>query len=148
MTFRTAVERTPSVAPHFRVGLQAIRNEHRRLLRVSSPRRQLDGSIDLDQALRESKPTAPRWDYGLGLRPPRAIWVEVHPASSSHVDDVLAKLRWLRAWLETEAPELGQLRARFVWLATGSVALPANSPKRKVLAAMGLVLRAGPLYLP
>lgn len=146
MTFRKAVERTPAIAAHFKPGLQALRGEHHSLVRSSEPRH-IDGSVDLDKALRQLRPRDPRWDYGVGCWRTEAIWIEVHPASSSHVDDVLKKLRWLRSWLENEAPALWQLKARFIWLATGSVALPVNSPKRRVLAAAGLVLKSSPLEL-
>jgi hypothetical protein len=144
MTFRNAAESTEAVARYYRDGLRALPRVHRDLLRISDTRR-LDGSIHIDQALLRAKPNDPRWDYGVGIRLHNiglAVWVEVHPASSSHVDPVLAKLAWLRRWLEKEAPALGQVRARYVWLATGTVALPANSPKRKLIAQHGLDFRA------
>src|SRR5579862_1570045 len=141
MTFRQAAKATPAMAPHFKPGLQALRRGDRKLVDLSDTAR-LDGSVDLDRALRRSKPNDPRWDYGVGTRPRRGAgqvtWIEIHPASSSHVEGVLEKLRWLHAWLKAEAPVLRQVKARFVWLATGSVALPANSPKLKLLAAEGL----------
>lgn len=146
MTFKKAVEATPAIAAHLKPGLQALSHGHRRLIRCSKPK-ELGGSIDLDDVLRSSKPRDARWDYGLGFRKPQVVWIEVHPASSSHVAEVLNKLNWLRSWLKNEAPALCQLKARFIWLPTGSVALPANSPKRKVLAAAGLLLKTVPLNL-
>ena len=107
--------------------------------------RRLDGSVHVDQALRHARPNDARWDYAVGIKLRRdngwAIWIEVHPASSSHVDAVLAKLTWLRNWLHDEATALTQVKARYVWLATGTVALPGNSPKRKLIAKHGLEFR-------
>ena len=144
MTFQSAAHATAAVAPRYRSGLQAIRGAHRSLIRISDSRR-LDGSLDIDRALRQARPNDPRWDYGVGIKlheGGRAVWIEVHPASSSHVGPVLAKLAWLRTWLENEAPALNQVKARYVWLATGTVALPGNSPKRKLIAQRGLDFRA------
>jgi hypothetical protein len=145
MTFRAAVKATPDIAPHYRAGLQALREAHRQMIRTSRPR-SLDGSFDLDEALSSIKPNDARWDYGVGLKrraqDGRAIWIEVHPASSFHVDPVLAKLSWLQNWLANEAPALNGIPARYVWLATGAVALPLNSPKRRIIAARGLDFRA------
>jgi hypothetical protein len=62
----------------------------------------------------------------------------VHPASSHHVDDVIAKVRWLRAWLASDAREIRKLPATFVWVASGAVALPATSPRRRRIADQGI----------
>jgi hypothetical protein len=84
----------------------------------------------------------PRWDYGIGLRKSsssdEAIWVEVHPASSHHVDEMLQKLEWLKRWLSNEATLLNEISKRFVWVASGSIALTKGSPQRKRIAAAGL----------
>ena len=150
MRFRAAAKATPEIAPYYRTGVRALPKAHCTLIRISNSRR-LDGSINIDQALRHAKPNDPRWDYAVGIKPStddgRAVWIEVHPASSSHVDPVLAKLAWLRDWLEDEAPALNQVKARYVWLATGTVALPGNSPKRRLIAERGLDFRAKSLDL-
>jgi hypothetical protein len=150
MSFRSAVAATPEIASHYRAGLQALPGARRTLIRISVGRR-LDGSVNIDKALRHAKPNDPRWDYGVGIKPRadngRAIWIEIHPASSSHVDPVLRKLAWLRDWLRNEATRLHRIKARYVWLATGTVALPRNSPKRKLIAEQGLDFRANSIDL-
>jgi hypothetical protein len=96
-------------------------------------------------------PNDPRWDYGIGVRSPRAgeriVWVEVHSASSSHVHAVLSKLAWLKKWLATSAPLLAEFRGEFWWVATGSVAIQPGSPQRKKLASQGLRLCGGRLEI-
>lgn len=70
-------------------------------------------SIDLDAAFQATEPNENRWDYAVGIRAAAgeemAFWIEPHPASStSDVDAMLAKLRWLR--LKLGRPENRQLR--------------------------------------
>lgn len=142
MTFQKAVEATPSVGHAYRPGLQALPNAHARRIRCADTRR-LTGSINLDSALRETKSDKPRWDYGIGLRrksKEAAVWVEVHPASSTSITDMLAKLQWLRKWLRTEAQSLEALtQGDFYWLATdGKISITPNSPQAKRLASVGL----------
>jgi hypothetical protein len=102
--------------------------------------RSLTGSIDLDKAMRLAHPDAARWDYGIGIRRngEHVVWVEIHPASSSHIEAVLRKLQWLRGWLKTNAPELRGLSATFAWVASGAVALPRTSPQRRRVANAGI----------
>ena len=138
--FDDAVRQTPDVDGALRAGIQALSPSHRRQVRVKNARR-LRGSIDVDKALSGSMPNAPRWDYGIGLsgsRDDRAVWVEFHPASSSHVDDILKKHAWLRGWLRDRAPLLSHLPREFKWVATGGVALRPGSPQRHRAAAAGI----------
>jgi hypothetical protein len=110
-------------------------------LRCSNPRR-LRGSVNLDDALRLALPNDPRWDYAIGIsqrsHSDRAVWLEVHPASSLHVGEVLNKLRWLKGWLASDAPELQGLPAHFCWVATGSVSFRRGSREEKRIAQEGI----------
>jgi hypothetical protein len=84
-------------------------------------------------------------DYGMGLqvdgRNDRAIWVEIHPASSSHVDSMVAQADWLRSWLKESAPALGNITDKkmgLVWISSGSVHLPKGSSQARKLAQAGV----------
>jgi hypothetical protein len=140
MTFVKAVNKTPSIEKELKVGLQALPKSDRRLVSCNGP--SLRGSVDIDSALRTLFPDAARWDYvvGVGGRRQRdsAVWLEVHSASSSHIDEVLSKLRWLKQWLVGSAPELHQLPARFCWIATGTVSFRRGSPQANKIAEAGL----------
>lgn len=104
----------------------------------------------MDGALAETRPNEPRWDYGIGHRvresgEERAVWVEIHPASSKNVGEVLEKLAWLKRWLEEEAPDLDRItnasrgEKSFVWVATrAKVAIPKTSRQARQLAQAGL----------
>jgi hypothetical protein len=142
MSFRGAVEATPAVAGAYRAGLQALPANDRARIVCNRPRR-LTGSIHVDDALAASHPNAPRWDYGIGYRrgaDERAVWVEVHPASSTSIGGMLKKLEWLKTWLQGHAPRLHAItKDDYYWLATdGPIAITANSPQAKQLALAGL----------
>jgi hypothetical protein len=137
--FEDAVFGTNCLAAVYRSGLQAVRTSDRQRITCRDGRL-LTGSIDTDRALLASYPDESRWDYGIGVKNDRehVVWVEIHPASSSHVQEVIDKLKWLHSWLRAEAPLLGQLTPFFVWVASGRVALTPNSPQRRRVAQAGI----------
>lgn len=160
MSFEEGVRAAPApVDRACRVGIQALKRAHRSRVSCADPRR-LTRSIDLDSALSGEAEYAnePRWDYGIGYRPARsperAIWVEVHPASTSNVREVIDKLNWLRTWLREDAPRLASLTVSdggirpFVWIATTGVHIPRNSLQARQLSTVGLDLPRGVLRLP
>lgn len=143
MTFRAAVQEAAELAAHFRPGLQALTSAHAGRVVCAHPRK-LTGSINIDAALQPAFPNAPRWDYGIGYverHAEVAIWVEVHSANSTHVSEVIDKVKWLRKWLSDHAPALFKMTRRsdgFVWVATGPVALQRGSRQARQLAQAGV----------
>lgn len=139
--FQSAVEGTAEVKDSYRTGLRGLKEVDRNRMDCSEPRT-LTGSLNLEAALRESRPNDPIWDYAIGTRvsasKERLHWVEVHPASPKNVADVLRKRDWLRRWLIEAAPRLSALPAAYVWIASGRVSIPKNSPQMKRLAAKGI----------
>jgi hypothetical protein len=150
MTFKDAVIGTKSLTNAYRPGLQGLREIDRNRIDCKNPR-SLRGSNNLDEALKDAHAQEPRWDYGIGVNvnrgTDRAIWIEVHPASHHHVDEVLTKHRWLKGWLASSAPLLNQIDAEFVWVASGNVSIPPNSPLRRKLDARGVRLAGARLHL-
>jgi hypothetical protein len=137
--FNRAIQATPRLAGAYRPGLRALRTVDRERVSCRDGRR-LTGSINLEEAVRASHPSAKRWDYGIGIKAKtnHVVWVEVHPASSKHIQDVIGKLSWLREWLKTEAPALRRLPPIFVWVASGRVAIPPTSAQRRTVAKAGI----------
>ena len=128
-------------------GIQGLKPSHRRLISCADGRL-LTGSVDLDAALLETHPNAPRWDYGIGLRQGNrecAVWVEVHSAQTNKVREVLNKHRWLKDWLSTDAEPLERLTRTnapaFIWLASGSIKLPRHLPQAKRALQEGIYPR-------
>jgi hypothetical protein len=157
MTFEEAVSGTPHLEAAYRRGLGALRRRDREKLGVARGAK-VSGSIDLDSSLEETHPQSNRWDYGIAILPAKQrqqiIWIEVHPASSNHVSEVLRKLSWLRGWLRSDAPLLNEMteaerssprsvRGRFVWVASGGVSLAPSTPQRRAVAAQGLEFAGG-----
>jgi hypothetical protein len=141
--FKNAVQATKGLAEAHRPGLQALAPADRRRISCQNTRT-LAGSVNLDATLAQAQPNDTRWDYGVGLARnvgERAIWVEVHPASSLHIDEVIRKRRWLQRWLDT-APALAAITpkraAAFLWVASGKVAFQKNSPQSRRLAEAGV----------
>jgi len=137
MRFRQAVKKTKGLEHAYRPGLQALRRGDHSRVSSRNPRI-ITGSVDLDNVLATTLPNDPRWDYGVGVvsqaRSETVIWIEIHPASSHHIDDVLRKLDWLKNWLWTRAPQLDEMTREFVWVASGQVDLPPGSQQRRKLA--------------
>lgn len=153
MTFKDAVKAAPHpVNGAYCPGKQGMEKKHRKHVGCTDLQR-ITGSINLDSALAEELRYSrePRWDYGLGYKPPegpeQAVWVEVHPAKTSEVSTVPRKLKWLRGCLETEASELRQMtnRAsgnnRFVWIASSKVNITKNSPQLRQLRQEGVQIK-------
>ena len=144
MTFQQAVVQTTDLGAYvFCYGLRALGNDSSRV--QVARRRSLVGSVALDDVLRARYPDDPRWDYGVGLQKSAresAVWIEVHPASTSEVRTVLRKLQWLKNWLKTRAPALEKLTGvrSYFWVATRGVHIRQGSPQARLLQLAGLSL--------
>ncbi|HCW88968.1 MAG TPA: hypothetical protein DHU56_02740 [Marinobacter sp.] len=117
--FPTAIEKDLG-AGAYKKGLQALKAADRSLIKPGNARR-CHGSADIDSSLAARQSQASRWDYVIAHEQ-TLHFVEVHPAHTSEVSQVIKKKEWLMAWL-TNA-ETGKLDAprRFHWVASGKVA--------------------------
>jgi hypothetical protein len=141
MGFKKTVDKVLPGA--YQEGIQALRKKDRDRVKCGKSR-QLAGSVNLDEALKPSDPNGNRWDYGIGIKhkegKDEVIWVEVHPASTSNVREVLDKLAWLKTWLRAKAPALRQLTVAdgYVWIASGGVHIPKRRQQVRLLNQAGL----------
>ena len=55
----------------------------------------INGSIDIDDALRYTYPNDSRWDYVVGYDN-EVFFIEVHPAATSNVGEMINKVNWLK----------------------------------------------------
>lgn len=154
MTFQQAVQQaSPPVNTAYQPGLQALSKRARVKLTYRDPQK-LTGSIDLDRAVANVYPNSPRWDYGLGIADAsgreQALWIELHPATTSEIGVVLQKLAWLENWLRTYGKALRQLTkpGAFYWLATDGVHIQRGSPQARRLSQSGLKAPCRQLSLP
>lgn len=139
-----AIKKIPSLADNLKPGLQALRRNDRNAVSIEDSRK-LSGSIDIDKALESEYPNENRWDYCIGVRrtthSDSIVWVEVHPANSRSVSDMLAKAKWLKSWLTSSGKPLRVLcpgRLDLRWVPTGRVGFPRGSRQSKSLAQAGI----------
>ncbi len=121
----------------YKKGLQALKAADRALVKPGNSRL-CHGSADIDSSLAAQQPQASRWDYVIA-HDQTLNFVEVHPAHTSEVSQVIKKKEWLMAWLKTA--ETGKLDAprRFHWVASGKVAITRNSKQARAAAQKGLM---------
>lgn len=139
-TFKSIVQAVPAIAGAYREGLQALESKDAGKVKPQNPRK-LSGSVYLDKCLKTTNPHDARWDYVIGYRE-KAYFVEVHPANTSNVDEVVKKKKWLEVWLKTNALDLKAMMAGtgYYWIASGKVAILPNSPQARKIAKNKLVL--------
>jgi hypothetical protein len=142
--FAVAVGRIPALANHLAPGLQALRKSDRNAIRINDARK-LAGSIDIDNALRGVYPDASRWDYCIGVnrsaKSDSVVWVEVHPANSLSVADLVKKARWLLSWLRGPGKPLRALDRGppdLRWVPSGPVAIRRGGREHALLAKAGV----------
>ncbi len=135
--FREIVARVKALKDCWRDGLGALLKRDKKLVSASNARK-LQGSVNLDECLRATAPNDKRWDYAIGYEADdgeKVYYVEVHPASTSDIPTVLAKHKWLREWLQTQAHTLEKLPSEYWWVATGRIKLLPTSHQAKQLTA-------------
>ena len=144
MRFREAVDATAELRGACLPGLQALKESDRNRIQCADTRR-LKGSIDLEVRLKDHYREYPQWDYGIGWLEAAgrecAIWVEVHPASSGHVDDMIRKVTWLKNWLRNHAPclkSLTRVENGYAWVATAGISFRPGSPQAQKLTRAGV----------
>ncbi|WP_288470483.1 hypothetical protein [uncultured Porphyromonas sp.] len=135
-TFKKAIEGVKELCGAYRKGLQALNKDCKDKVEATYTRL-LYGSVDIDKATKDKYPQDSRWDYVVCYHG-ALYFIELHPASTSNVKEVLDKLGWLKDWLEDKA-ELGQAKKSYHWIATGCVNILPNSPQYKQLASKGLL---------
>lgn len=138
--FKEAVESTPDVANGFCPGLQAIEKGDKDAVNVKDVHK-VDGSLNIDKETRNLYPKDPRWDYAVGYDE-KVYYVEVHPASTSNISEMIKKKTWLLNWLKTKASQIDKLPSgcpKFLWAATeAGVHISSQASYKRKLAQLGL----------
>lgn len=138
--FRDAVAATDDLKGCFRKGLKAL-GAHSAKIDLANTRL-CSGSVFIDGCLSSQYPDVSRWDYLFSYKG-KIYFIEVHPAQSSEVDEMIKKLNWLKHWLNTKAPAINKLKATdttpYYWVATSGVNLPAHTRQYRKAASAGLL---------
>lgn len=137
--FQQAVENTPEVSNVYKPGSQALKKGETGKIIVADSKK-LDGSVDIDSALKDVYKDANRWDYAIGYDS-KVCFVEIHPAFTSEVSTMIAKLTWLKSWLKDKAPKINNLPKivpTYTWIQSGKCSIIPGSREEKKLATYGL----------
>lgn len=134
MTFKQKVAQHQETAGCYKPGLQALGNYSSKIKAADSQK--LDGSVFLESCLKDKYPGAPFWDYMVGYNA-SIYFIEVHPAETKNVTEMIKKLQWLRKWLREKATDFEAAKAShhpYRWVASGRVNITRNSSQARKLA--------------
>lgn len=120
-------------------GLKALGNNSSKVACKDS--HMILGSVDLDKDLKDQMPQDSRWDYVIGYennKEEKAFFVEVHPAHTSEISQIVKKAQWLKEWAEMNAKELWGMKHLIYWIATDGVHIRSNDHGLKKLSQLGV----------
>lgn len=132
------MEATTEIKDCYQSGLKALGHYSNKIELQNS--RECTGSVEIDECVRVNYPNANRWDYVFAYKS-ATYFVEVHSAETTEVSVVLAKLQWLKDWLNTQAPELAKLKAEqpYYWIQSGRFSIPKTTPQYRRAAQNGIM---------
>lgn len=144
--FKSAVDNIDDLKNGYHKGLQALKGNSSKVS-VSNTKKLL-GSVDIDDSTKTLYPNAARWDYAIGYAQ-KAWFVEIHPANTSNVQEMLKKVQWLEDWLHNKARQLASIRKDDLhyWVPSGKVCILKTSPQYRSLAKHKLQITSSPFVI-
>ncbi|MDE6192862.1 MAG: hypothetical protein K2M83_02605 [Muribaculaceae bacterium] len=138
--FKEAVESCPEIKDNLQKGLSAMGANSKAIKATDT--KLIDGSVDIDNAVKALYPNDARWDYVIGFAN-EALFVEVHPADTKNVTEMVEKVKWLKKWLSASAPMLKELHKSgdFFWIPSGRVKISKGSIQFKQIAANNIQIK-------
>lgn len=145
--FKEAVDSIDDLKGGYRPGMQALKKTDSDKISVSESRNLL-GSVDIDDCTKPLYPNASRWDYAIGYNQ-RALFIEVHPADTSNIDEMVKKVEWLKNWLNNKGRSLKNIKRDdyFYWIPSGRCRILKTSPQYKRLAINKLSITKHPFVI-
>lgn len=134
VSFKDSVNNCDEIKNALKPGLSALKGNSKDVKAADT--KLIEGSVDIDEAVRDKYPEDSRWDYVVGYSN-EAFFIEVHPAATSNVDEMVKKVKWLKYWLSSVASDLKTLHKKeiYYWIPSGSVKiLPGSVQYRKIAA--------------
>ena len=144
--FESAVNSIEDLKGGYRKGLQALKSDSPKV--SISDCKNLLGSVDIDACTKSFYPQDSRWDFAIGYNQ-KAWFVEVHPANTSNVKEMVKKVQWLESWLVEKGKGLAIIRNDNVhyWIPSGRVCVLKTSRQYKCLAKHRIKLTANPFVI-
>lgn len=145
-SFKNAVVKCSEIKNAFMPGLSALKGNSKHVKPTDT--KLVNGSVDIDDTLKVIYPNESRWDYVVGYAD-EAFFIEVHPAGTSNVSEMVNKVKWLKNWLASSAPDLNVLHKTkvYYWIPSGKFSILPGSVEFKRIAANNLRIEK-PLPLP
>lgn len=139
-TFVDAVNDCCFLKDTIQPGLRAMGN-NAKVIDINDSKK-LHGSVDIDKCTCKHFPNECRWDYVVGYDG-FAYFIEVHPANTSNVKEMIKKSVWLESFLKSHARLLRDLNNDkvFYWIPSGKHAILKNSPQAKRLAQSRIIIK-------
>lgn len=146
LSFEEAVNSISDLAGGYCEGLKALKADSSKI--KPKDLNCLSGSVDIDLCTKRKYPDAARWDFAVGYEE-KAYFVEVHPANTSNIKEMLKKVDWLKSWLGREGKALDKIKKgqRLYWVPSGKVAISRTSPQFRYLAKYNLCIEKCPFIL-
>lgn len=138
MSFKKAAGKVSEIKDCLEAGLHALGSNSSKVKPANT--RKVNGSINLDGCVQSIYPDDSRWDYIVGYKN-EAVFIEIHPAATGNVREMINKLNWLKKWLKKKAPEINEIKTKdkpFRWVTTKKVAILKGSRQAIILAKSGL----------
>lgn len=137
--FRDAVAKCPEIENSYKSGLTAM-GSNSAVVSVGE-KRLIQGSVAIDKAVKDIRPAESRWDYVIGYSD-EAFFIEVHPADTKNVEEMVKKVTWLKSWLNSVAPDLKKLHkcGTYHWIPSGRNKILKTSVQYKKIAANNLLI--------
>ncbi len=144
--FELAVNSIEDLRDGYRKGLQALKGNSSKLsIRDSN---KLLGSVDIDEHTKSIYPQDSRWDFSIGYNQ-KAWFVEVHPANTSNVKEMVKKVQWLEGRLLGKGKSLASIRKNntHYWIPSGKVSILKTSAQYRCLAKHKIKITSVPFIL-
>lgn len=144
--FKEAVDNTDDLKNGYCKGLQALRGDSQKV--AITDLEKLLGSVGIDECTKAIYPEDARWDYAIGYD--EAAWfLEVHPANTSNVKEMVEKVQWLEKWLLGSGKKLAAIRkdGLYYWIPSGKVCILKTSPQYRSLAKHNLIITTKPFVV-
>lgn len=120
---------------YFKKGLGALKGADKGYVDVPDTSL-LSGSVALDEAAKPQYPLSNRWDYAIEYDG-YTFFLEIHPASTSEIDCIINKVKFVKEWLQGVCKDFLSLpnkdtgRRCFYWISSGGTDLRVTPGSRQ-----------------
>lgn len=144
--FELAINKIYDLKDGYCVGLKALKKNSTKI--SISDDVDILGSCDIDTCTKNSYPNEARWDYVIGCNQ-KALFVEVHPADTCNIHEMIKKVKWLENWLKTKGKELAIIRMNDIhyWIPSGRVNILKTSSQYRALSKHKLKITPTPFFI-